>query len=77
MKYVIWLLVIALVIAHQDNWNWDDNRLVLGFLPVGLAYHVGISLAAGLVWMLACFFAWPKELTETSERPNSEGGQPS
>ena len=64
MKFVIWFLVIALLIAHQDNWNWYDDSLVFGFIPIGLFYHICISLAAGFVWWLACTFAWPKELEE-------------
>ncbi len=59
MKYVIWLLVLCLIIAHQDVWNWEDASLVFGFLPKGLAYHAGISIAAAVVWYLATLFAWP------------------
>lgn len=76
MKYLIWILVIVLLIAHQDNWNWNDDRMVLGFMPVGLAYHVGISLAAGIVWFLACVFAWPKSLDEQDNgKASVDGGQ--
>ena len=57
---LVWILVLVLVVLHQDNWNWDNDRLVFGFLPVTLAYHVCISLAAGFVWYLATIFAWPQ-----------------
>lgn len=80
MKYLIWFLVIALLIAHQDNWNWYDDSLVFGFVPIGLFYHSCISLAAGFVWWLACTFAWPKELHETElgdKEVAGKGGQPS
>ena len=64
MKQVIWLLVALLIIFHQDFWNWEsDDRVVWG-LPIGLMYHVGLSLAAALVWALACRFAWPADLDE-------------
>ena len=36
MKILIWLLVAALLIAHQDYWNWTDRSLVFGFMPIGL-----------------------------------------
>ncbi len=66
MRIVIWVLVILLLILHQDNWLWDDDRLVFGFLPVGLAYHAGISVAASIVWYLATVYAWPHELEQAA-----------
>ena len=62
MKKFVWLLVIALFIAHQDVWFWEDSRLVFGVLPIGLFYHVVLSIAASLVWFLAVLFAWPADL---------------
>ncbi len=58
---MVWLLVLALVVLHQDVWNWGNGRLIAGFLPVGLAYHMGISLAAAGVWLLAALYAWPAD----------------
>jgi hypothetical protein len=78
MKILIWILVIALIVVHQDNWNWDDQTLRFGFMPIGLFYHACLSLAAGFVWFLACQFAWPKELAEVEEsqsKPVGGGGQ--
>ena len=46
MKYVVWGLVGLLVVLHQDLWNWHDDTLVFGFLPMGLFYHACISVAA-------------------------------
>lgn len=71
MKYVIWALVVLLVILHQDNWNWHDTGLVFGFIPVGLAWHAGISIAASTIWFLATVFAWPKDL-EADDHPSSQ-----
>ncbi len=62
MKYVIWTMVLILLIVHQDFWNWFDNTLVMGFIPIGLFYHACISLAAGFTWWLATVFIWPKDL---------------
>ncbi len=67
MKRVIAILVIALMIAHQDIWYWNDETMVFGFMPIGLFYHVCISVAAALVWLLACQFAWPFEDHEDPE----------
>ncbi len=61
MRYTIWLLVLVLLIIHQDNWFWNDPRLVFGFIPVGLFYHACISIAAATTWYLAIRFAWPVE----------------
>ncbi len=61
MKTVIWLMVLILAIIHQDFWNWNSETLVFGFMPIGLFYHACLSLAAGVVWFLACHFAWPAD----------------
>ncbi len=73
MKWIAIAGIVLLMVLHQDFWWWDDNSLVFGFVPVGLAYHALISLLAGGIWALIVFFAWPKELEEgTSE--SSESG---
>ena len=61
-RTLVWLAVVVLFLAHQDFWWWDNRNLVFGFLPVGLAYHAAFSLVAGLIWALACKFAWPDEI---------------
>lgn len=66
MKYVIWGLVVLLIVLHQDNWFWDRSTLVFGFMPIGLLYHAGISLAAAILWYSATRFCWPDELDQTS-----------
>ena len=62
MKLSFIVLIALLLIFHQDNWYWNDATLVWGFMPVGLLYHAGISLAAAFVWFLATIFLWPKEV---------------
>lgn len=64
MKHFVWILVAVLLLAHHDFWFWNDDRLVFGFLPIGLFYHVFISIAAACVWFLAVTMAWPRELDE-------------
>jgi len=72
-KWVITLLVLVLLVLHQDNWFWEDGTLVLGFLPIGLFYHACISLAAALVWFIATRIAWPVEtIAGTIEQLKSE-----
>ncbi|MEM1070519.1 MAG: DUF3311 domain-containing protein [Planctomycetota bacterium] len=58
---IIAVMVVLLLIAHQDNWFWNDDTLVFGFLPIGLFWHACISIAAALVWWLATRIAWPSE----------------
>lgn len=75
MKMFIWLLVATLIIMHQDFWNWNNQNLLWGFLPIGMYYHIGISIAAALVWWFACIFAWPKGIDEFDEEPAENGGK--
>jgi hypothetical protein len=53
-----------LAILHHDFWFWNDSRLVFGFLPVGMAYHVLFSIGAAALWLAALRWAWPEELEE-------------
>jgi len=78
MRALVWVLVAALIVLHQDCWNWDNGTLLAGFLPVGLAYHAVISIAATVVWLLAVQFAWPTKLEETtgSESSVNDAGGP-
>jgi|688.fasta_scaffold10787_5 hypothetical protein len=63
---------VALFILHHDFWNWGSTALVFGFMPVGLAYHVGYSIAAGLLWYLVCRFAWPHSIEKWAEQKDDE-----
>lgn len=76
MKYLIWGMVILLLIVHQDVWFWSDPTLVFGFIPVGLAFHAGISIAASITWFLATKYAWPLDTSvDTVEiRREEQGG---
>jgi len=71
MKLLIWILVAALIVAHHDFWNWDSDQILFGFMPIGLVYHVGISIAAALVWAFACTFAWPQGVDQFDD-PTAE-----
>ena len=72
MKKVVLILAIILGILHQDFWNWNNAGLVFGFIPVGLAYHAGYSIAAACLWAFAIKFAWPNEIVEWAEKEDGE-----
>jgi len=60
-------MVVAVYLLHQDFWNWKKAEpLILGFLPVGLAYHAGYSILAAIMMAVLVKFAWPEHL-ETTE----------
>ena len=56
-RIVFWIAFLGLIILHHDWWFWSDERLLFGFLPIGLGYHALISLAAGGLWAWAAFYA--------------------
>ena len=67
-KLLISTLVLAVFLLHQDCWNWKQTEpLVLGFLPVGLAYHAGYAILTAVMMALLVKFAWPKELVEIEQ----------
>jgi len=64
MKLLLALAVALVIVLHQDVWFWKDGTRVLGFLPVGLAYHMAYSLAASLLLWALVRYAWPKHLED-------------
>jgi hypothetical protein len=72
MKTAVWIVFWLLFLLHHDFWWWADNTLVLGFMPVGLAWHAGFSIAAALLWLAALKFAWPSEIEEWASAPADE-----
>lgn len=71
MRKIVWPLLGLLVILHHDFWFWDDPTLVAGWFPIGLLYHVGLSLVAAAFWLTVVKSAWPSGLAD--EIPASEG----
>jgi hypothetical protein len=51
--------IVALAVMHHDVWAWDDPTLIGGVIPVGLAWHAGLSVAAAGVWAWVTRVAWP------------------
>jgi len=73
VKFVVVALLVALAVLHHDVWWWNDAEpLVFGFMPIGLAWHVGISIVAGFAWWLAVRFCWPAGLDD--DKPTDEAG---
>lgn len=68
---IITLLVVALLILHQDNWFWDDGTLVMGFIPIALFWHACISIGASATWFLATRIAWPIDDTVVKQLASS------
>jgi hypothetical protein len=62
-KVLLFLLVSAVYVLHQDFWNWKQAEpLVFGLLPLGLAYHAAFSILAAIMMAILVKFAWPKHL---------------
>jgi hypothetical protein len=73
VKYVVIGLIVLLAILHHDAWWWDAKEpLVFGFMPIGLAWHAFISLASGLVGLLAVTTCWPDHLDDEAASDNAE-----
>ena len=63
------ILVVVLYILHQDFWFWRTARpLAFGFLPTGLFYHAGYTLAVSLVMWVLIKRAWPAHLEAEVEQ---------
>ena len=68
---VIWTLFALLFLLHHDVWFWSDRSLVFGFLPVGLAWHIGFSIAAAALWALAIKIAWPTDIERWADEDDA------
>jgi uncharacterized protein DUF3311 len=66
MKWLLTLMVLLVYVLHQDSWNWHDRTVVLGFLPVGLAYHAAYSILAAIMMAVLVRFAWPEYLEDAA-----------
>lgn len=53
---------VVLAVLHQDDWNWDNKTLWLGFMPAGLGYHALFSIVVSIFWAAVNRFAWPHRI---------------
>ena len=60
---------VLLFALHQDSWWRGDATLVLGVLPVSVAYHVGWTLFVAVGWWLVGRFCWPRNLAAEDAKP--------
>ena len=67
MKWGLALLVGIVILLHQDYWNWTDKTLVLGFIPIGLAYHAAYAVVATITMAILVKYAWPYHLEEVDK----------
>jgi hypothetical protein len=68
-RILMWIMFAVLVVLHHDWWYWNDGTLLLGFLPIGLAYQMMISVAASALWGWAAFNAWPEHYDKLTAAP--------
>jgi hypothetical protein len=69
MRNLIIVLFIAMLVLHQDAWNWGNEALLFGFLPVALAYHAVFALCCAGLGYLAIRYAWPHQQERLSDSP--------
>lgn len=67
MKLAVIAAFLVLLLIHQDFWSWDNDALLFGYMPVGLAYHAIFSLFCALLGWAAIRYAWPHELEKKAE----------
>lgn len=71
-KTLLVATVFVVYLLHQDCWNWKSiHPLAFGFLPVGLTYHVGYSIAASILMAILVRHAWPQELEREESAPEN------
>ena len=75
-RRLLWIWVVVLFALHQDFWLWDNDSLVMGFVPTGLFYHSMFSVIASITWLLANKYAWPVEIEEWADGMDESSGGP-
>jgi hypothetical protein len=60
----IWIAIAGLLFLHHDFWFWENDYLVGGFMPIGLAYHVIYSIVVTITWVILTFKFWPQDLIQ-------------
>src|SRR6266849_5653637 len=73
MKWLLTLMVVLVFLLHQDLWFWHDRTLVMGFLPIGLAYHAVYSILAAIMMAVLVRFAWPGHLEDDATGRGGDG----
>jgi hypothetical protein len=67
------IAIIALYLLHQDFWFWREAApIVLGFLPVGLFYHICYTLVISVLMWLLVKQAWPSHLEDEDKEARTD-----
>lgn len=74
-EYVLIALIAILLVAHQWDWGFKADQLVLGVMPYELLNQIIISLAAAAAWWFAACFAWPRDLEHSVPEDPSAASQ--
>ena len=75
-KVALTALVVVVYLLHQDCWNWSRYEpLVLGFIPVGLAYHAAYAVVASALMWLLVKYAWPSWLEHVERHEEQEANR--
>lgn len=43
-------ILTSLYLLHNDFWLWWRSDLVLGGIPIGLAYHIAYCIGVAIFW---------------------------
>ena len=62
-RWILYIGLVVLFLLHNDFWLWDNPQRVLG-LPIGLLYHIGYCIVAGILMMLIINHALPSQLQD-------------
>lgn len=73
-RRILSVALVVLVIVHLLPVPGDPGRLVAGFLPWDLAWHLGWMLAATVVVIYMTGPPWPDEPPPARIPPPSPGG---
>ncbi len=68
---IFWCVFLALLVLHQDFWNWSSEEIIFLGMPIGLFYHAGFSVACSILGAWAVLRVWPvhwEEYAEDSEK---------
>ena len=74
-EYVLIALIAILLVAHQWDWGFKADQLVLGIVPYELMNQIIISLAAAATWWFAACYAWPRDLEQSVPEDSSPASQ--
>ena len=60
-QILVYLLILIMLFLHFDFWNWDKiHPIVLGWMPIGLFYHVVYCFVFVGILALLNRWCWPE-----------------